>query len=505
MGRVKIKDLQPAAEATRKAALWGLIRRLGLAVNRIFKAYGGYVLVVNDDKVESFIATNTKETFNSDGFEIIEPPELQSKRTLVLTGVDEYILSFTEQELKEAIMTSRPSLKVTKVIKLPDNAPVMKVQLETIQMVQDSITAGIVVNGQSFSNNNITQDIFVHIPQCMRCYSYEHVRKDCKKPDNYLICSNCASLEHRYTNCHSVFKKCITCSGDHPTMAARCARRKAIMKNTAKGIRSQSQARPSNYAQATTSNTSTTNSAPFNLPQQAPWPGTPTKHITVIHAAIIFANMREIVQPGTFQDTFSRILAKNGLPDVLIPDDVLVPHEMAKLGLSSNTSNNNNDENEDVPEEDMTGVHEFDNRKRNHEHDSDDSDSVSNANTKAVRREETTSAPQQTVPVEQASTSGATAGTQSLQPSSLGLKLYSASSFNVPKKATNQQLIGFIKSKQLKYQYTVSHPEQTVHDSIMKGEIVLIRTPIQPVVATKFKSIRQGYYNLSGSRTSIQH
>ena len=503
MGRVKIKDLQPAAEATRRAALWGLIKRLGLAVNRIFKAYGGFVLVVNDDKVESFITPNTKEIFTRDKFEIIEPPELQSKRTLVLTGVDEYILSFSEEELKEAIMDNRPSLKVTKVIKLPDNAPVLKVQVETMQMVQDSITAGIVVNGQSFSSNNINQDIFVHIPQCMRCYSYEHVRKDCKKPDNYLVCSNCASDEHRYTNCHSAFKKCITCSGDHPTMAARCARRKAIIKNTAKGIRSQSRARPSSFAQATTSNQTIQNNSQINLPQHAPWPGTPTKHITVLHAAIIFANMREIVQPGTFQDTFSKILAKNGLPDVLIPDDVLVPHEMAKLGLSANT--NNNDENEDVPEEDMMGVHEYDNRKRNHELDSDDSDSVANPSTKVVRREETTSIPQQAVATEQASTSGATATINSMQPSSLGLKLYSSSTFTVPKKPSNQQLIGFIKSKHLKYQYTVAHPEQTIHDAILKGEIVLTRTPIQPVVPTKYKSIRQGYYNLSTSRSGMQH
>ena len=206
MGRVKVNDLQPSSEATRRAALWGLISKLSLAVNRVFEAGKGYALIVNDDKVESFMVSSVKEAFATEHFEIIEPPELQSKRTLVLTGVDPYILSFTENELKEAIMKSRPTLKVTKVIKLPDNVPVIKVQLETIQMVQDSVISGIVVNGQSFSNNNLSQDIYVHIPQCMRCYSYDHVRKDCPEPDSYTICSNCSSKEHRHTSCHNDFK-----------------------------------------------------------------------------------------------------------------------------------------------------------------------------------------------------------------------------------------------------------------------------------------------------------
>ena len=495
MGRVKVNDLQPSSEATRRAVLWGLIKKLNLAVNRLFEAGKGYALIVNDDKVESFITSNVKEAFATESFEIIVPPELQSKRTLVLTGVDSYILSFSENELKEAIMQSKPNLKVIKVIKLPDNVPVMKVQLETIQMVQDSITSGIVVNGQSFSNNNLSQDIFVHIPQCMRCYSYDHVRKDCPESDNYTICSNCSSKDHRYTNCHNAFKKCITCSQDHPTMAARCARRKNIIKNTAKGIRSQSKARPANFAQAATVITS--NSAPqLAIPQHTPWPGTPSKHTTVIHAAIIYANLREMIQPGTFQETFTKILTKNGLPNVLIPDDVLIPHEMAKLGLSPTTPQE--DPNNSTVEE-MVDVHEYDNRKRTHEHDSD-SDSVSNSTNKVQRSDAVTPPPQETE-VQQQTSKTDDYFDKNTHARSLGLKLYAPNTFNVPKKLTNHQLIGFIRSKQLKYHFTANHNEQTLHNSIMKGDVILTNIPIQPIAPTRFKSIRQGYFNLSASKS----
>ena len=142
-------------------------------------------------------------------------------------------------------------------------------------------------------------------------------------------------------------------------MAARCARRKTIVKNTSKGIRSQSKARPANFAQAATVNNSS-NSPQINIPQHTPWPGTPSKHTTVIHAAIIYANLREMIQPGTFQETFTKILTKNGLPDVLIPEDVLIPHEMAKLGLSPSTPNaEENPDSNNTMVEDMTDVHEY--------------------------------------------------------------------------------------------------------------------------------------------------
>ena len=283
-------------------------------------------------------------------------------------------------------------------------------------------------------------------------------------------------------------------------MAARCARRKSIIKNKAKGIRSQSKARPANFAQAANVN-NTGNTAQFNIPKHTPWPGTPSKHTTVIHAAIIYANLREMIQPNTFQETFTKILAKNGLPNVLIPDDVLIPHEMAKLGLSPSAPGAQEETNSTEVEE-MADVHEYDNRKRNHEHDSDDADSVSN-NASKVQRSETNIPLQQEVQQQTSKTDDYF--DRNTHARTLGLKLYAPNTFNVPKKLTNHQLIGFIKSKQLKYHFTASHDEQALYNTIMKGDVTLTNIPIQPVSPTRFKSLRQGYFNLSASKSSSNH
>ena len=179
--------------------------------------------------MEKLTGPKTKATFAQHDLVIQDSPELNAKRTLVVTQADKYIMSKTSDEIKNEVQRTKPGVKVTEVVHLPKARSVFKVKFQASQMVRRCLEEGLLIFGQSFPIANLSQDTYVSLAQCMRCYSFDHIMKHCPHPRTYQVCSNCSSKEHRYDRCANVFKKCLTCDGDHPTLAARCPNRKRMI------------------------------------------------------------------------------------------------------------------------------------------------------------------------------------------------------------------------------------------------------------------------------------
>ena len=145
---------------------------------------------------------------------------------------------------------------------------------------------------------------------CNRCYSYEHQKRNCTKPQTYQKCSNCAEEGHTYTECENEREKCTNCKGSHRTLAAKFPKRKALIRKKIKEKRERSKANEIRV-------TPQSRIAPHMPPQM------PENSMAVMAAAITIAEKREMEEPGSFQYIMDEMLKANKTPRVIFPESVI--------------------------------------------------------------------------------------------------------------------------------------------------------------------------------------
>lgn len=232
------------------------------------------------------------------------PPELKAQRTVIFHRMDDIIHLSRPQDIQVELMREQTWAKVTEVYVFP-KSPTIKVTFTTSEMARKAVTGGLLMFSISVAPHQITREVYTPLVTCNRCQEVEtHETQDCPKPDDYKVCSLCASKEHTFKECNSDLRRCINCGKDHSARAMRCPVRKKALKEKEERIREARDSRAT-YATAVSATDSTPRQDnPFNLKGL----------ICVFHA-----HMVECAQPGTFQATLSRSLAMNNLPDVKLP------------------------------------------------------------------------------------------------------------------------------------------------------------------------------------------
>ena len=153
---------------------------------------------------------------------------------------------------------------------------------------------------------------FINLRVCMQCYSYEHITKNCEKSSDYLICSECSIVGHRYINCRYTNKKYINCAEPHKTLALRCKVRKDKIKEIETKKKTKMQA--SKEKEASDKVMTKISSAFDKLPDN---------FIPAIAGALLMAKMKEAEESGSFQRVLNEILKKNNIPKFIIPRTVI--------------------------------------------------------------------------------------------------------------------------------------------------------------------------------------
>ena len=489
MGKVKVKDLAPGPN--RKLKVWSTLINLGINVQTVKDAYGGYFILGADQIIEK--VTENAQEFRKNNFEVLDPPELKAKRTIVLTGVCEHIPDYNDQQIKDEVTNANPTIRATEVIRIPRNTSILKLKLENVSMVSHSLLMGLSLFSQHFSENHIAQDFYANIPQCMKCYSYAHTSRNCEKEDGYLVCSVCSEEGHRYKDCKTKTAKCISCQGNHATLASRCPTRKEKTKELAKEKRAQSQHRGApregvSYAAAATNNPV----PPSILPQaSAAWVAPPMKQTAIINTALIYSNMREAARPGVFQHTFNRIMEANGLPTVIIPEDVL-DAEAIQQNLSGNSPTN----------EMETTTSDEESRKRARE--SIDSSQNQEETEEALpldypdEPEPSTSGQENTSAPASVTKGKETKKKKARTAASLGLQIFAPMHEFIPRNVTHDKLRTMVLNNEVnvKYVFTADVPEDEVLEAITSNEIDLTQAPIHKIHASRIQNIHQGYRSL---------
>ena len=334
MGRIVIKDKQTGKD--RNKQIWELLGQNNIHPWKVNDNKNSFIVIVKDEDIERVIAEHVRNKFKDKGFEITVPPEYNSKRTILIKGIDKHFDNIEERKIKESIETRYSHLKVEQVVKLKnDNFRAFKLKLSTIEMAKKIKEQGIIIGNQSFPDHQIEEEIFVALVPCYNCYKYNHKTRECPI-EKQTICTNCSQKDHTYKECKNP-PKCINCQQAHSTLQAKCKIRKDLIKEGIKKIK-QNQQHNSNmsYAQVTANTRqqqqqnqqqqSVQENLITNLPQNA---------ATTIMTALIAGHIQEAIRPGSFQRTVDQVYRLNGLPRVILPNNWDHLEILSHLGIDS--------------------------------------------------------------------------------------------------------------------------------------------------------------------------
>lgn len=318
MGKVKIKHQSPQDNST-KLKLLELVAPFNIKINALHSSRDAIIVSTPSDfDSDELLSDKLTSPLEEHGFTAVLPPEVKASRSIICSKTDVMIYCHSEEEIATEIMRTNNWAKVIKVTKF-GKSNLLKIQFEEIKMAQKALE-GIKLFHLCISSQQIEAEKYINITTCFKCYALDaHLTKNCPKPKDYKICSECSSTEHIWKNCSTQTKKCINCGGEHRTLAMKCQKRKQLVK-TKMATPQDSTIRPgTTYAQATHqsahNSTSQTNNYSFSSIQQQD-----TK-ISEYMVLIMNAHLTEIAIPGSFNSTFEDSCKLNNLPIIKLPSN----------------------------------------------------------------------------------------------------------------------------------------------------------------------------------------
>ena len=202
MARVRIKHLDPSP--TTKLKLLKTLSENQIYATKIITTPDSFVVLTRtDDEIDKIFKLQCSTALKEAGFEPIIPPELRAKRTIIIFNVDEFILSNTEQEIKEELIRENGWINggIESIFKIP-KARILKICLQETTTAKNATEKGMLAFHMSIPAHNIKVDEFIPVLTCMRCYKLEeHTTNNCQMPKDYTVCSECGSSEHTWKNC----------------------------------------------------------------------------------------------------------------------------------------------------------------------------------------------------------------------------------------------------------------------------------------------------------------
>ena len=342
MPSVRIKDNQPN-NRNRRETLYELFGDKDLTVTGLIDGNNCYYAKTHEEVLDRFLSEPIRKAFTDKGYEIVDPPEVNALRSVIIRSVDKQIENYTREQIKKNIEQTNPGLSIEEFLVLPNTNNMIKIRFQNQNMAYRVIEDGIKILNQFLPANSIEREVFIRLTPCYNCYGYEHPTRNCQE-GNITVCNKCSGRNHRSDKCTSNFLKCLNCNQNHHTFANKCPTRKAKIKELSISerkkrrdrtrSRSRSQARttpraryeatapyrpPSSYARA---------ADPSQGPPQAPGaqaipPESMTQNlISQTLSCMMFATIQNALNPGSFQEVIDEMYELNGLAKVKFPENI---------------------------------------------------------------------------------------------------------------------------------------------------------------------------------------
>lgn len=479
--RVKIKPPDGGKNVRSRNHLMDILfNKLSVRFTKLIDAPDSYVvLCLNEDEVNKVISHNGVAELMKHSFNVIIPPHLKAKKTVILRGLDKEITTLTEEELKRDLEERNNWLKVEEIIKMKNIPYILKVRFEDIAMAHKATEQGVCIQMYHLGKNQVEKEDFIQLTPCWNCYKYDHQASTCPKK-NETFCSECASTGHTFRECNNKQNpKCLNCQGSHRTLAAICPIRKQLIKD-----RRQEKKEKRNTFEKENRTYCEVTKLRAEIPKVATQPDTTTLQVDdnmpfKILTIIINAHLINIARPGSFAKSVKEMFKMNGLPTVNLPDNV-PSSDIFKIvrGNSTNLAM------------DLQLQSYQDYQGEEGEEVCSDSEEELEMNTDPVRteEEEDTDKDIEITKMKEKQTQVTKEG------GSLGLRFYSSKSQNIPAKLKPDDLHNAIITKKVKFTYeTDLITESEVIKYIKDGTFNTEKHPIKPVDYSSFKKIRTGH------------
>lgn len=289
-----------------------------IEVNRIFEVRDGFALLVSkDNHVDNIFTSETKQLLSDHEFNPVMPPELRSRKSVIIPRVDDLIYDRNVVDIGEEIARVNDWITeedIESVYKFP-NSPTLKVTFHQTNIAKKCTESGLKAFKISIPAHEIRLEKYIPIKCCMRCYALEdHYTSECEKSKDFKVCSECSSMNHLFYQCKETTKKCLNCGDDHSTLAMKCQKRKDIIKAKRLQETQKQNMTYSSIAQTTLPPKMSTFTSPQNLINR--------EDLLKINICIGLAESRNKNSPGTFALELNNALKANNLPTITVPDEV---------------------------------------------------------------------------------------------------------------------------------------------------------------------------------------
>lgn len=339
----------------RRGELWACIGRMKLQAWSIHNGQGLWYIVTEEEEYEKYLQKPVIDHFDTYGFKLLPPAELNSNKSVVVRQLDEDFTKEKNKVIANSIEKENSWAKVDNVTFLPCKSKqgMIKITFESRSQAQQAMHEGLQIFAQTIPPKYVEKEIFTRIVSCANCYSYQHYSNDCDKPKNNK-CSKCDERGHQSTQCNKVGDFCLSCRMDgHRTFDRECPIRKKSLKEKSKTERkkerNKAMSRHRIYQERKRKYTG--NSTAWN----ENW-SLPGKAMAVIMTAIVSSVAIEKKSPGSFQDTLNSIMEFNQIPRVALPTEVIEKLKEDARKENTNEEEMNSDSYSEIFEEEPLNI-----------------------------------------------------------------------------------------------------------------------------------------------------
>lgn len=196
--RIRMKSLQGGLKPQRKAALKERLYENVIKFSRLSEANEVYICgCLEDDDVDLTISAKVTEELKNIGFDVIVPPRLRAKKSMIIHRRDQEITSYNVEEIKKDIEGRNIWTNIDEVVKMKNIAHMLKVRFRDIALARKAISSGLCIFLYHLSSNQVEQEEFYSITLCWSCYRYDHQARDCPDKET-TVCSECAETGYSF-------------------------------------------------------------------------------------------------------------------------------------------------------------------------------------------------------------------------------------------------------------------------------------------------------------------
>ena len=305
--RARLKCIDPSKKPKCNQVKQKLFEKLKVCLTQLIEQKFGSIAVASKcADIEMLLSKEAESTLNQLNLKPVTPPKVRAQRTIVFKRCDQSILSYSEEEIKDDLLRSRNQnnwMKINKVIKFHNSKSSFKIEFGDTSVAEKVLNEGIYLFHLHVPSYNCEKEFYYEIKTCFKCYELEnHITPHCKKSTDYIVCSECSQLGHKFFQCpNRETPRCLNCDGEHGATSMKCPKRKLIIKQK---LKESKQSFSEAIKQGKTNDNTPVHPQSFEL-------------MTIL----MTAHIHNAAYPGEFNKEANRLLKSNGMKEMIFPSN----------------------------------------------------------------------------------------------------------------------------------------------------------------------------------------